>query len=350
MAWCSHLWYGWVVLFVCGLQYFFSGPGQTFVVSTFITTYVEEFTLPRYCMVHLAFAAFAAVCRILVADSHACRGEVSFLYALGTTASGLTMPFLGRWIDMNGTYKATLLFTLLFSVACVLNSFIQGPITMACGFFLVRLCGQGSFTLIPRTALPQWFVLKRGRAFSLMNIGVFLSSTVLPPLSATLIHSDAIGWRLTWRLWAGAVLLVFLPLAAVLLRGADKPRDMGLLPDGPRHSSSALEMTHPGGGFQPLGAHTAMRPSGAATPIHADSSAVAVDHSSLVAALKDLTQGADGRFSGDSDVDAASDADSDMSAVAALTAAGLHDPAVDEESWTLAQVHVTVHHWNRRTE
>ncbi|MBM7553934.1 putative MFS family arabinose efflux permease [Thalassobacillus pellis] len=117
---------------------------------------------------------------------------------------------------------------LLLAAACFWNANLTGIIMMFIGFFMLRLFGQGSLTLIPNTLVPQWFIGKRGRALSVMAIGGFASSALLPPLNTWLI--DSVGWRNTWVIWGVGLLILFLPLAFFLVR--NKPEDIGEIPDG----------------------------------------------------------------------------------------------------------------------
>ncbi|MFD2924755.1 MFS transporter [Halobacillus naozhouensis] len=117
---------------------------------------------------------------------------------------------------------------ILLAVACFWNAFLTGAVMMFIGFFMLRLFGQGSLTLIPNTLVPQWFIGKRGRALSVMAIGGFASSALLPPLNTWMI--DMFGWRTTWTTWGISLLVVFVPLAFIFVR--NQPKDIGEVPDG----------------------------------------------------------------------------------------------------------------------
>ena len=193
--------YGWVVVAMASLGVFFSGPGQTYSISVFIDSYITDFGWSR--------------------------SLVSSLYSFATLAAGLLMFFVGRFIDRFGQRKMTVIIGILFALATFWNSSISGPIMLFFGFFFIRLFGQGSMTLLPNTLVPQWFILKRGRALSFMAIGGFLSSALFPPLNAWMITTY--GWPVAWRVWGFLLLLFFVPLAAIFIR--NKPEDIGLQPD-----------------------------------------------------------------------------------------------------------------------
>jgi MFS family permease len=197
----TNFYYGWVIVFVGGLGVFFSGPGQTYSNSIFINYYIQDFGWSR--------------------------SLVSSIYSIATLCAGLLLFIVGRFVDKFGQRNMTLAIGLLFGLACFWNSAVIGPITLFIGFFLIRLLGQGSMTLIPNTLVPQWFIAKRGRALSFMALGGFLSSAAIPPLNAWLITNY--DWSFTWKVWGFLIILIFVPVAFFLIR--NKPEDIGLLPD-----------------------------------------------------------------------------------------------------------------------
>jgi MFS family permease len=181
---------------------FFSGPGQTYSVSVFIDSYINDFGWSR--------------------------SQVSGIYSGDTLAAGLYMLFVGRFIDIHGQRKMAVLVGIGLGLACFWNSLVTNMAMLFIGFFFLRLLGQGSMTLIPNTLIPQWFIEKRGKALSMMAIGGFASSAALPPINAWLVSEW--GWSFWWKVWGLLLLVVFVPLAYFLIR--NKPEDLGLLPDG----------------------------------------------------------------------------------------------------------------------
>jgi MFS family permease len=193
--------YGWVIVFVGGLGVFFSGPGQTYSISVFIDSYIKEFGWDR--------------------------SLVSSIYSFATLLAGLLLFLVGRLIDRFGQRKMSLIIGVLFGLACFFNSIVVTPVMLFIGFFFLRILGQGSMTLMPNTLIPQWFTSKRGRAFSFMAIGGFVSSALLPPLNAWLITHYS--WEFAYRFWGVLLLIVFVPIVYLFIR--NKPEEMGLFPD-----------------------------------------------------------------------------------------------------------------------
>jgi len=196
------LFYGWMVVGAAALTSYFSGPGQTYSISVFIDAYIKNLGLDRT--------------------------MVSGLYSGATLIAGLLLFLVGRMVDKYGARFATVLIGSLLGLACIFNSFITGPIMLFFGFMSLRLFGQGSLTLIPSTLVPQWFVRHRGRALSFMSIGGLASGATLPILNNWLIATWS--WHIAWRFWAGMLILVFVPIAWVVIR--NRPEEIGLKPDG----------------------------------------------------------------------------------------------------------------------
>ncbi|ABR47226.1 major facilitator superfamily MFS_1 [Alkaliphilus metalliredigens QYMF] len=194
--------YGWVIVGIAALGLFFSGPGQTYSVSIFINSYVEDFGWSR--------------------------SQVSSYYSMATLLAGLLLPLIGRAIDAAGHRRLITIISTLLGMTCLWMSFINQPMMLFIGFIMLRLFGQGSMTLIPSTLVPQWFVRHRGKALSLMAIGGVVGSGLLPPLNNWLITYMGAGFA--WRVWAVLLIGVMAPLGWHFVR--NQPEDMGEVPDG----------------------------------------------------------------------------------------------------------------------
>ncbi|MCT2534465.1 MFS transporter [Aquibacillus koreensis] len=209
----GRIYYGWVIVFIGALGLFFSGPGQTYSNSMFIDLYINDFGWSR--------------------------SEVSSLYSFATLAAGLMMMFIGRFIDRFGQRMMMVLIGVIFAFACFFNSWISNIWMLGIGFFLIRLLGQGSMTLLPNTLVAQWFVKKRGVALSIMTLGSFAGATLFPIINTWLIHTWS--WQFAWQFWGILLLVVFVPVSLIGVR--NKPEDVGLEPDGlDKHNSSNAKL------------------------------------------------------------------------------------------------------------
>lgn len=195
------LYYGWVIVFIAGFTIFFSAPGQTYSISAFIDSYINEFNFTRT--------------------------SVSTIYSFATIISGSLLVFMGKLIDRFGQKKMSLLVGLSLALTCLFNSFITNIFMMSIGFFLLRYFGQGSMTLIPNSLIPQWFIKRRALTISLANIGNVAANSLVPLLNVYLISKYS--WQNAWRFWSIALVVVFIPIAYTFI--VNRPEDIALLPD-----------------------------------------------------------------------------------------------------------------------
>lgn len=197
----TKLFYGWVMVALAGFTLYFSGPGQTYSVSVFIDSYINEFGWSR--------------------------STVSGMYSMGTLVAGMLMGIVGRLFDKYGHRKMGTTVALAFGVACLFMSTISSVSMLFFGFFLIRLLGQGSMSLIGTTLVPQWFIRKRGRALSIVSIFGAMSLATLPPINTWIIQN--FGWQMGWRVWALLLWVIVAPVIYFFIR--TRPEDVGLYPD-----------------------------------------------------------------------------------------------------------------------
>lgn len=188
----------------------FSGPGQTFLVSQFITPMRVTFDLSQ--------SAIAAI------------------YSAATLISALILPFHGRLLDRMRLSTFTLASGVLLAIGCIVLSQSAAVWMIFIGFFLIRNLGQGTLGMISSTTMARTFGRQRGKALGIANIGYPLSEAVFPFLLATwILHY---GWRSGWILLAALILLFFAPVALILLKRSDQTLK---LEEALEESSAALE-------------------------------------------------------------------------------------------------------------
>jgi MFS family permease len=195
---------GWGIVFVSALANLVSGPAQTWGVGLFIDPMIAEFGWSR---------------------SH-----LSTAYGLATLVSALTVLGIGRAVDRLGARRMLAAAGVLCAAGMLVLSVATSIAVVFVGFALIRSFGSGSLTLIGRALVPQWFITRRGLAFSLFGLGGIVGLAVVPPASTWLI--DAHGWRIAWRIEAIVILALFVPLVVALVR--DRPEAIGQIPDGGR--------------------------------------------------------------------------------------------------------------------
>ncbi|WP_047863998.1 MFS transporter [Rubrobacter aplysinae] len=197
--------YGWAVVAAATLATFCSGPGQSFVFSIFVDPIIRDTGLSR---VH-----------------------VSTLYALGTAVSAVMVVVVARMVDRFGARLMLAGIALALGVACFGMSFAAGPLALFLGFAALRALGQGSLPTTASILTAQWFVTRRGRAMSVVILGLALSNAALPALSQFLVGS--VGWRQAYMGLGIMVWLLLIPVAIFVVR--DRPEKIGAHPDGADH-------------------------------------------------------------------------------------------------------------------
>jgi predicted MFS family arabinose efflux permease len=96
-------------------------------------------------------------------------------------------------------------------VAAILFSQISSLWMLVGGLYLLRMFGQGMMTHVYTTAMARRYVVTRGRAISIAQLGHTLSESIGP---ASIVALQAVfDWR---SLWIGLPLIAFLTLAPFL--------------------------------------------------------------------------------------------------------------------------------------
>jgi MFS family permease len=195
------IFYGWIIVLIAGLAVYFSGPGQTYNVSVYIDSYINEFGWSRT--------------------------TVSSMYSMGTFAAGMLMGVVGKLFDRYGHRKMTVVIAAGFGAALFFMSTVNSVLMLLIGFFLIRLLGQGSMGLIGGTLVPQWFIRRRGRAMSIVSVFGALSMASFPAMNIWLIQR--FGWQNGWRTWMLVLWIIVIPIFYFFIR--TRPEEVGLYPD-----------------------------------------------------------------------------------------------------------------------
>jgi MFS family permease len=170
---------------------FASGPGQSFLIATF----VDE----------------------MLAGTGLSRTVFSILYAGGTIVSALAMLQVGRVADRFGPRVVWVIASVGLAAACLLAGAAHGVVLAFLALALLRTFGQGSFPLIATLLVARAFRARRGQAMAVASLGLTAASVLLPPLAVWLILE--LGWRGAYRVLGLALIVLVLPLA-VFARGA----------------------------------------------------------------------------------------------------------------------------------
>ncbi len=190
---------------------------------------------------------FSVFTEVLMEKLGLSRVALSTAYCVGTVASGLTLPALGRLLDHWGARRmvvASALVTgaVLFylsqvaritaGVASVLPDAWRMGVAFAAiclGFYLIRASAQGVLTMTCRNAMGKWFDVRRGLAVSISGLAISFGFSVAPKLLDELIKR--FEYDGAWLLLGILSIAVMAPFGWLILR--DNPEEAGLQMDGP---------------------------------------------------------------------------------------------------------------------
>lgn len=144
------------------------------------------------------------------------NGEFGGLYMAATLLSAGTLPFLGKLLDRFSVLAVSVGTMLMLAAATVALGLAWSIPTLLLAIYMLRLFGQGMMTEVALTAIGRWFAANRGRAVSITTIGHWVGEGVYPLLFV--LVAAQIGWRETWLVCTGIVLLVALPAISALVR------------------------------------------------------------------------------------------------------------------------------------
>ncbi len=204
--------YGWLIVIVSAVGLFLGAPLVIFSFSVFF--------------------------KPLVVNFHASRAAVSFAFSLMNTVGALWIPLSGVLIDRLGAKRVIIWMTLFYGLTLIAALWVGNSIWQLYLFFsILGIALSGGPVPVPYGAvISHWFNRHRGLALGLAMLGIGVGTLVVPVAAQRLI--TLFGWRITYALFGGAVLLVPLPIVAALLR--NDPAELGLQPDGDETAPGSL--------------------------------------------------------------------------------------------------------------
>ena len=168
---------------------FFSSFGQTYFISLSAGDIRREYEL-----------------------SHGAFGSLDMA---ATLASALTLPRLGQIVDRFSAQKVVMIVIPMLALAAASMALSQHIVLLFVTIYLLRLTGQGMMTHTAFTLTGRWFSARRGTAVSVITLGMNAGEALFPLVFV--LFAGAVGWRNSWLIAAGALLLVALPTVAKLV-------------------------------------------------------------------------------------------------------------------------------------
>lgn len=151
------------------------------------------------------------------------HGGFGGLYTLATLGSAATLVWLGRLADTQPLARLSVATILGLALTALAMAAVASPVMLVLVLFGLRLFGQGMLSHLCFTAMGRWYNAQRGRAIAIAAMGFPAGEALFPIVAVGL--ALWIGWRETWVVAAGALVLISLPLAHALLRHGRTPRN-----------------------------------------------------------------------------------------------------------------------------
>lgn len=203
--------YGWIIVTVALISMaFWMGIRTGF--SVFYVALLEEFSWNR-------------------ADSAGVQSMALMTYTI-------LAPLTGGLIDRIGPRRVVVPGILILTIGLALCSTIDRLSQFYIYYGVVMGAGITSIGIVSYSAvLAHWFEKRRGFASGIAVSGMGLGTFLLVPISQNYISMW--GWRTTFVITAGLVLITLLPINALLLK--HKPQEVDQFPDGIQPSAQPVE-------------------------------------------------------------------------------------------------------------
>ena len=146
----------------------------------------------------------------------------------GAIASLVLSPVVGWAIDRYGARPVLVVSVAGLGLAMVSLAWATAPFTFYLAFAAGRVVFHTSAPIGASTVAARWFIRKRGRAIGIIFLFGAIGGIVFTMVASLVVESH--GLKATW-IAIGLVVLVF-SVAPSLLLVAERPEDIGLLPDG----------------------------------------------------------------------------------------------------------------------
>jgi len=172
------------------LQIFFSAPGQTFLIALFVA--------PIFLELNVSQTYFAGI------------------YSGATFLAALLLNPAGRLIDRFNIKPIIVSITILMTVGCWILASAKGLILIFLGFFILRLIGQGVYSLTASILISKQFDKNRGKAMGYITLGFPLSEVIYPSIALFLLST--FEWRLSYVIFGISNIILMLPIQLALLK------------------------------------------------------------------------------------------------------------------------------------
>ena len=180
----------WRFLLFGFLMSFWSSLGQTFFISLFSSE--------------------------IRADLGLSHGGFGSYYALATTASALTLFWIGKLADTVSVPRLSAMTLAGVCLAALHFSFVSSVVMLTIGIFFLRLSGQGMMYHVYSTAVTRRYIQVRGRALALSGFGMNAAEALFPVI--VILGLSLFDWRFLWTILPIFAFISFAPIIGYLTR------------------------------------------------------------------------------------------------------------------------------------
>ncbi|MFQ5484604.1 MAG: MFS transporter [Desulfobacterales bacterium] len=174
-------------------------------------------------------SSFSVFYVALLEDFPWSRASSAGVQSIALITYTILAPIAGGLIDRFGPRRVVLPGILILALGLMLSSTIKTLTHFYLFYGVITGAGITSIGIITYSAvLAHWFEKKRGLASGIALSGMGLGTFSMVPLSQSFI--SIWGWRTTFIITGGLVLIALLPLNALFLR--HKPQEVDQNPDG----------------------------------------------------------------------------------------------------------------------
>ena len=180
----------WRFLLFGFLMSFWSSLGQTFFISLFSSE--------------------------IRADLGLSHGGFGSYYAIATTASALTLFWLGKLADTISVPRLSVMTLGGVCLAALHFSTVNSLVMLTIGIYFLRLSGQGMMYHVYSTAVTRRYVEVRGRALAISGFGMNAAEALFPVI--VILGLSVFDWRFLWMMLPIFAFISFAPAIGFLTR------------------------------------------------------------------------------------------------------------------------------------
>ena len=150
------------------------------------------------------------------ADLGLSHGSFGSYYALATTASALTLFWLGKVADTISVPRLSVMTLGGVCLAAVHFSTVSSVVMLTIGIYFLRLSGQGMMYHVYSTAVTRRYRQVRGRALAISGFGMNAAEALFPVV--IIVALSLCDWRFIWAILPIFAFISFAPAIPYLTR------------------------------------------------------------------------------------------------------------------------------------